>query len=200
MSLLLLVDNTLVGDLRLMTSIELFLRADYYCVHPCFCAIFDTRRNNPFQSVSSMVAMSVSFEAIDTNLFLGELIRAEAIANCKDKKWCEFMCFLALSTVTCRNIFSHYPDFDSYLLRWSLLFNQKIEPRPPVKPFSDDLRIVLCYEGVLPSSVIFKHNHYVPLICSAETRKRKSITSSLPKSKKKLQCSIKIVILVLYQN
>ena len=93
------------------------------------------------------------------------------------------LCLLALSTVTCRNIFSHYPDFDSNLLRWGLLFNQKIEPHPPVKPFFDDLSILFCY-GVLPSSVTFKHNHYVPLICSAETRKRKLITSSLPKSKK----------------
>ena len=112
MPLLLVGDNTLVGDLRLMTSIELFLHADYYCVHLCFCAIFDTHKNNPFQSVSSMVVMSVFFEAIDTNLSLGGLIRAEAIANCEDKKWCRFICLLALSTVTCRNIFSHYPDFD----------------------------------------------------------------------------------------
>ena len=172
MSLLLVGDNTLVGDLRLMTSIELSLHADYYCVHPCFCSIFDTHRNNPFQSVSSMVTMSVSFEAIDTSLCLGELLRAEAIANCEDKKWCGSICLVTLSTFTCRNIFSLYPDFNSNLLRWSLLFNQKIEPGPPVKPFCDDLRILFCYEGVLPSSVTFKQNHYVPLICSAETRKR----------------------------
>ena len=81
MSLLLVGDNNLIGDLRLMTTIELFLHADYYCVHSCFCSIFDTNRNNPFQSVSSMVAMSVSFEALETNLSLDELVWAEAIVH-----------------------------------------------------------------------------------------------------------------------
>ena len=144
--------------------------------------------------------MPISFEAINTSLSLCELFRAEAIANCEDKKWCRFICLLAFSTVTCRNIFSHNPDFDSKLLRWSLLFNQKIELRPRVKPFSDDLRILFCYKGVILSSVTFQHNRYVPFICGVETRKRKSITTYLPKSKKKLEYSIKIVIFTLYQN
>ena len=182
-SLLLLGDNTLVDDLRLMTSIELFLHADYYCKHPCFSSILDTNENNPFKSLSGMVSMCVSFEAIDTNLSLDELVKAEAIFNCEDKKWCGFLCLLALSTVTCRNIFSHYPDFDSNVIRWSLLFNQKIEPRSPVKPVSQDLRVLFCFEGMLPSSVTFKHNHYVPLISGDVAKKRKSI-SSFPKSKK----------------
>ena len=81
MSLLLVGDSTLIGDLRLMTSIELFLHADYYCVHPCFCSIFETHRNNSFQSVSSMVAMSVSFEATETNLSFDKLVWAEAIVH-----------------------------------------------------------------------------------------------------------------------
>ena len=98
---------------------------------------------------------------------IGEILGQKSLQTMKTRNG------VALSTVTGRNIFSHYPDFDSDLLRWSLLFNQKIEPCPP---------------GVLPSSATFKHNHYVPLICSAEARKRKSITSSLPKSKK--SCSV----------
>ena len=67
-SLLRLGDNTLVDDLRLMISIVLFLHADHCCKHPCFSSIFDTHENNPFKSLSGMVSMCVSFEAIDTNL------------------------------------------------------------------------------------------------------------------------------------
>ena len=173
MSLLLLGDNTLADDLRLMTSIELFLHAEYYCKHPCLFSLYDTHKNDPFESLSGMVSMCVSFEAIDTKLSFDELVRAEAISNCKDKKWCGFLCLFALSTVTHRNIFSYYPDFDSNVARWSLLFNQKLEPRPLVKPLPNDLNILFCYEGLLPSSVTFKHNHYVPLISGAIATKRK---------------------------
>ena len=81
MSLLLVGDDTLIGDLRLIMSTELFLHADCYCVHPCFCSIYDTHRNNPFQSVSSMVAMPVAFEATETDLSLDELVWAEAIVH-----------------------------------------------------------------------------------------------------------------------
>lgn len=80
-------------------------------------------------------------------------------------------------------MFLYYPDFDSNVARWSLLFNQKLEPRPLVKPLPNDLNILFCYERLLPSSVTFKHNHYVPLISGAIATKRKS-SSSFPKSKK----------------
>ena len=85
--------------------------------------------------------MSVSFEATETNLSLDKVVWAEAIVHWR-QEMVGFIYLLALSTVTCRNIFSHYPDFDSNLLRWGLLFNQKIEPHPPVKPFFGDLSIL----------------------------------------------------------
>ena len=51
-----------------------------------------------------------------------------------------------------------------------------------MKPVSQDLRVLFCFEGLLPSSVSFKHNHYVPLISSDVAKKMKSI-SFFPKSK-----------------
>ena len=36
MSLLLVGDNSLVGELRCLTSIELYLNSDYYCKHDVF--------------------------------------------------------------------------------------------------------------------------------------------------------------------
>lgn len=198
-SMLLVGDNSVVNDLRLMTSVELYLHADYYCKHPCFCSVFEKYKDRPFKSLSGMVAMSVSFGAVDTNLSLDELVRAEAVLNCSDKQWCGFLCLLALSTVTSRNISSYYPDCDSDVIRWSLLFNQQIQPRPPMKPApgTEDLNILFCLEGLLPSSVTFKHNHYVPLIpaCASALANKRKLISSLPKSKKRCTVQSKLTFL-----
>ncbi|XP_046850102.1 uncharacterized protein LOC124443666 [Xenia sp. Carnegie-2017] len=119
-SILLVGDNSVVTILRLMTSIELFLYADYYAKHPCFSNLFETQHNKHFDSISSMVAMSVSFEAIDSarSVFsVAELVRAEAVLNAKDMAWTGFVCLLALSSVTSCSIFSYYPDIYSSAYR-----------------------------------------------------------------------------------
>ena len=43
--------------------------------------------------------MSVSFNSLDTKLTGEELVRQEAIHNCKDKTWAGFLCILASSSV-----------------------------------------------------------------------------------------------------
>ena len=54
--------------------------------------------------------MSVSFNSLDTKLTGEELVRQEAIHNCKDKTWAGFLCILALSSVLDRKVISLYPD------------------------------------------------------------------------------------------
>ena len=98
-----------------------------------------------------------SSSAFDTGLRNEDLVKAEAVHNCKYlNKWSGFLSILALSSVTNMEICSHYPDCG--LLKYKLLFNQTIMPRVLKKPCLK-LHILFCYEGNLPVGN-FHHNHY----------------------------------------
>lgn len=106
----------------------------------------------------------------------------EAILNCKDKTNASFLCILGLSSVTNRNISVMYPDCGE--LRFKILFNQRVNPRLPLKCKSDDLHILYrCYDSVPPSQ-IFKPNHFVPIIFG-KIRGKRSLPQ--PASKKFLK-------------
>ena len=166
-SMVLVGDNSLITTLRLMTSIELFLNADYYCRHPCLISLFHSHKNI-FRSLSGMLAMCVSFEAMDAagNIASSNLLWKEALLNCADNRWRSFICLLALASVTSRTIYSYYPDFDSCSEKCQLLFNQRIDPwslKSELTNFAH-IRILFCYEGLLDSFSSFQHNNYVPLL------------------------------------
>ena len=181
-SLRLVGDNSLVDDMRIMTCIELYLNAHYYCKHPCFISTF-SEHSSTFTSLESMLCISVSNSAFDTGLRNEELVKAEAYHNCKNLvKWSGFLSILALSSVTGMKFFSHYPDCG--LLKYKLLFNQAISPRKPEKQIFN-VHILFCYEGNLPVGD-FRHNHYVPLIFEeTASMKRKSIFATNRSVKKK---------------
>ena len=69
--------------------------------------------------------MCVPFHVVDSGL-QGD----DSISNSQDKCWSGFLCILALSSVISRNIISFYPLFGETRYK---LFNQKIEPRIPLK-------------------------------------------------------------------
>ena len=58
-----------------------------------------------------------------------------------------FLCILALSSVISRNIISYCPLLGE--TRYKALFNQKIEPRIPLKaiPSVDDVYVLFCFNG-----------------------------------------------------
>ena len=68
--------------------------------------------------------MSVSHEALDSNKQTEELIIEESILNCANKRWSSFICLLALSSVTAREIVSYYPDIG--VENFKLFFKSKI--------------------------------------------------------------------------
>ena len=89
--------------------------------------------------------MSVSFNSLDTKLTGEELVRQEAIHNCKDKTWAGFLCILALSSVLDRKVISLYPDCGEP--KFKLLFNQEINPHVSSLPSYDALYILFCNSG-----------------------------------------------------
>ena len=102
-------DNSLVGDLRAMTSIELYLNANFYSDHPHFLSSFDKHKVSICQHLKNILPMCVSYQAVDCSLTGDELVKKEAILNCSDKTWSSFFmyssfgfcyqskCFLLLS-------------------------------------------------------------------------------------------------------
>ena len=135
------------------------------------------------------VCIPWSYSNTTCNMPFDELVRTEAIFNSKVKKWWRFLRSLVLSTVIC--MYPYKCFYTNLILNLMLpdrviVIQQKIEPCPLVQPFShhwSKYTHSVFVKGLLPSSVTFKHNHYVPLIYGDVARKKKS-SSSFPKSMK----------------
>ena len=106
-SLALVGSNTFVNDLRMLTSLELFINANFYSQYPCFLSAVNDHHEC---FVALIIFCLCFFAAHDTGLSKDELVKQEAILNFTDGKWASFLCALALSSVLCRNIYSSYLD------------------------------------------------------------------------------------------
>ena len=186
-SLMLVGDNSLVGDLRAMTSIELYLNANFYSDHPHFLSSFDKHKVSICQHLKNILPMCVSYQAVDCSLTGDQLVKKEAILNCSDKTWSSFLCILALASVTNRNVFCYYPDCGED--RFKLLFNCMIEPCPPIKAVSSDLHILFCFEGIVKAGQVFKPNNFVPLIFQDSSGNKRKLQRSVPSNLPKQMCS-----------
>ena len=100
--------------------------------------------------------MSASFESSENCSCPEEIVKNEALLNCQDKRWCSFLCMLALSSVTSANIFSHYPDCGEE--RDKLFFNCKVEPRKLLRSVHD-VHILFWFQGYIQTGNFFKPNH-----------------------------------------
>ena len=129
-SLALVGSNTFVNDLRMLTSLELFINANFYSQHPCFLSAVNDH-HECFGNINNLLPLSVCLAALDTGLTKDELVKQEAILNFTDGKWASFLCILALSSVLCRNIYSCHPDCGE--LRYKLLYNRLVQSRQHVK-------------------------------------------------------------------
>ena len=141
-SLVMFGDNTVCNELRVLTSIELFLNAEFYAKHP-FLTSFWENNKELFVSFMSVFNCCVSDNAFNSKMFsCSDIVKKEAVYNCHSSNWCSFLCILALSTILERPIETYYPD--KKFSKYSLIFNnQKILPRVSVtslKPIS----IVFC--------------------------------------------------------
>ena len=146
MSLYLVGDNSIMGELRLLATLELFLNSAYYGKHPCILSAFEKGKDVYYRNFKNILSILVSDNSFNTGKIATDLIKLEAILNCKNKSWSGFLCVLALSSVIGRNINTFYPDcghknMASYLIK-------KLSQRLPIIQSVDDLYILLCYEGV----------------------------------------------------
>ncbi|CAB4025118.1 Hypothetical predicted protein [Paramuricea clavata] len=168
-SLVLVGDNSLVPILRKLTSIELFMNANFYSQHPLFLSIVE-KHSEFSNSLKNLLLLSVSQECLDSGLTIDALVKKEAYLNCHDKKWASFVCIFGLSSVIGRCIRTYYPD--SAEIRPKLMFNSLIHPSNPSKISSDALHILFCHEELVnPSDLevtsveIITHSKLKLLIC-----------------------------------
>ena len=120
-------DKRYVNDLRILTAIELYVNPRFYSQHSTFTLLLN---NNPgvFNSIDTILAVSVSHNALDTNKTKGGLAQREALNICSAYRWCEFLCVIALSSVSLSTVQCYYKNSGSPL-KYRLMFNQLIQPR-----------------------------------------------------------------------
>ena len=162
-SILLVGNNSLANTLRALTSIELYLNADFYHQHPDIVAVSKKTDLFPFfNSVYNLCFSDAVFH--NTEYFNSELVKAEAINSCVDKIWSSFMCVLALPSVIRKPLTIYYPNFGE--MKLNVLFNRTIKPRIN-NDLESDLKILFCsLNSPSKQSAIsyFKANHFVPLM------------------------------------
>ena len=98
-SLALVGDNSLTKPLRILTSFELFLHANFYSKHSVFLYTFSKRLDDIYTCFNNLLSMCVPFHVVDSRLQGDDIIIMEATPNSQDKRWTVFLCILALSSV-----------------------------------------------------------------------------------------------------
>ena len=164
-------DNRYVDDLRILTAIELYLNSEFYSKHPSFISLI-SKHSKVFSSIDTILAISVSHNALDSNKTKGELVQNEAINICTSFKWAGFLCVLGLASVCSSSVQCYYKNTGS-MLRYKPKFSQLIKPRL-FNPFSTEKIHLLFCNNTCEPPVPFMHNHFAPLmICSQENAKNK---------------------------
>ena len=85
MSILLVGNNSLISELWLLTSIELFLNAEFYKSHPVIHMTYKAN-SKLFQNALNMFQTFISDNAYNTQKKACELVIEEARLNCDNSK------------------------------------------------------------------------------------------------------------------
>ena len=82
-------DKRYGNELRILTAIELYVSPWLYSQHSIFTLLLN---NNPgvFNNIDTILVISVSHNALDTNKTKGELVQKEALNICSAYGWCGF--------------------------------------------------------------------------------------------------------------
>ena len=100
-------DNRYVDDLRILTAIELYLNSEFYSKHPSFISLI-SKHSKVFSSIDTILAISVSHNALDSNKTKRELVQNEAINICTSFKWAGFLCVLGIASVCSSSVQKHW--------------------------------------------------------------------------------------------
>ena len=154
-------DNSYVDNFRTLTAIELCLNSEFYGKHPSFISLI-SKHSNVFGSINTILATSVSHNALDSNKTKGELVQNETINICTSFKLAGILCALGLASVSSSSVQCYYRNTGS-ILRYKLMFSQLIEPCL-FNPFSSEKILLLFCNNACEPPAPFMHSYYVLLI------------------------------------
>lgn len=98
-SLALVGNNSLSQNLRVLTSLELFLHTQSYYKHPCLVSVFNNHKEI-CPSYISLVPLVLCHDTLDSGLSGELLLQHEALLNCTSmSRQTGFFCILAISSV-----------------------------------------------------------------------------------------------------
>ena len=83
-------DNRFIDDLRILTAIELYLNSGFYSKHPSFISMI-SKHSKVLSGIDTILAISVSRNAFDSNKAKGEFVQNEAINIYTSFKWTGFL-------------------------------------------------------------------------------------------------------------
>ena len=81
-----------------------------------------------FNNVETLLALSVSYGALDSGKTKTELVIEGALNICSPFKWPGFLCVLGLSSVCLCFVHCYYKSYDA-TLKYKIMFNLLINPR-----------------------------------------------------------------------
>ena len=109
-SIVMIGNNRYVDDLTILASIELYLNSEFYAKHPFFVKVMNSHYD-VFNNVDTLLALSLSHNALESGKIKMELVKEEALNICSPFKRSVFLCVLALSSVCL--CFVHYKSYDA---------------------------------------------------------------------------------------
>ena len=163
-------DKRYVDDLRILTAIELYLNSEFYSKHPYFISLI-SKHSKVFSIIHTILAISISHSALDSNKIKGELVQNEVINMCISFECAGFLCVLGLAS-GCSSTVQCYCKNTGSISKYKLMFNQLIEPRLLI--LSVLKRFLCCFATALVSLQFLLCIITVPLIiCSHKNAKNK---------------------------
>ena len=156
-SIFLCGDENKSAFLRMMTSLELHIHAEYYVTHP---ALVQARASIPdvIDLEDFMVGGDSAKELENTGDFLAA-VKWEAKESTRYYRYAAMIGVMGLASVTQRSIFSVYPDSTH---KFFPLLNQEIRPRCDIT--YEPLHIQWTTMSEKKKGYMFNPNHFVPLI------------------------------------
>ena len=166
--------------LRELTSIELFLNAEYYSKHPYIdenASIFK-KKNTAFTATISNQALGNGYNRSDDSSKI-DVVQREAIRISVPCNYASLMCIFALSSVSGREIYSVYPEIQGQGTKYSNFSNGMIKPRVSHSKLSTNFNkeTKLCIMWTISGSNNFipgisrefQPNHFVPIMNAPPT-------------------------------
>jgi hypothetical protein len=168
LSLILVGNENMSEQLRILIAIELFENAEWYCDPKRITDAMDIDEGTGL-SENTLFLMTTSCDGIKPGCDRKSIIKNVAIKTCDLSEWASLVHFFAAASVIQRPLFSVYPQKSHRLGLTRSLYHRLIKPR--IMTGHDETEIPTIYimwSRISSFSYNFVPNHFVPLFSQKE--------------------------------